>query len=310
MRPLRDIGLAIGVLLLAVPAWSMSTRDVFDLLEAGVGEDVILKQMDAESASFQLETDDILALRRAGATDRLLRAMIDSGDTRRSEREAYEAQRSREADGKVETYREYDEYETPGDDWSSGYYDLDRSYRVQYVYDPFGYYWCAAPSYFVYYYPFRSWDVGFYYAGWHHWRWWGWNGYWPSYYRNYCDSYYWHNHHHTYYHHQEYGNDVRYRSRYDRVARDKGGDYGTHGSDSRSKVTRSRSGSRSIEADRSRSQPSTRSRDRTIDRQRENSRSRSEVRAPRTTSRSQSSPSTRSQSSSPSRPSRDRSRSR
>ncbi|MEZ4648875.1 MAG: hypothetical protein R3E97_08825 [Candidatus Eisenbacteria bacterium] len=294
MRPLRDIGLAIGALFLAVPAWSMTTRDVFDLLEAGVGEDVILQQMAAESASFYLETDDILALRRAGATDHLLRTMIESGDTRRSEREAYEARRSREEDEGVRRYRESeDDYGSPGDDWSAGYYDVDRDLRVQFVYDPFGYYWCATPSYFVYYYPFRTWDIGFYYAGWHHWRWWGWGGYWPSYYRSYCDSYYWHNHHHTYYHQQQYGNDVRYRSRYDRVARDKGGEYGTHRVDGRDRVTRSRSSdvdrtrtSRGSEVDRTRTQPSTRSRDRSVDRQKENGRSRSEISPPRSTDRS------------------------
>ena len=290
MRPNRGIWLLLLLVLAAAPASAMDLDDVFALLNAGVGEDVILDQMESESASFLLETDDILALRRSGASDQLLRAMIESGDTRRAEREA-----EREAGG----------------DWTEDYYAVDRDLRVEIAYDPFGYHWYASPSYFVYYYPFRTWDVGCYYAGWYHWRWWGWNGYWPSYYRNYCDSYSWQHHHQPYYHSQnqgDYRDNVRYRSRYDRAADGKPL-HDRSRTEVRDRVTRSRS-PRDADLGRTRTRSDApASRTRSVDRPRQSDRSRGREVTPRPSDRGRSTPSQPSRTRTPSSPDRSNDRS-
>ena len=126
----------------ATPALSMDLDDVSALLEAGVGEEIILQQMETEDAVFRLSTEDILDLKDAGASDRLIKEMLDRSDTDRS-----------------------------GEDWTRDYYDYGG---LRMAYDPFAYNWYASPFYFTYYYPFRYWDLGFYYAGWYSTSWWGW----------------------------------------------------------------------------------------------------------------------------------------
>lgn len=267
-------------------ARAMDLEDVFALLHSGVGEAVILEQMEAEGAVFVLETEEILALKDAGASDRLLRAMIESGDVRREERRAYEER---------QTYGREDA------DWTDGYYDVDRALRVDLVYDPFGYHWYASPTYFVYYYPFRTWDFGFYFAGWHHWRWWGWDGYWPTYYRRYCDWHYYHAHHHHYYDH----NDGRYRDRVDRAWTRSPRD-GRDRHDAPGRIERERKQSPYRELDRSRdrrrSDPPARD-GRAWDRTRRSEPS-GRIEAPRSPSRDRSTPS---RPSTPRNPGRDRS---
>lgn len=153
-----------AVLLTASVATAMEFDDVMELLRAGVGEDIILAQVEAEDAEFNLDTDSIVALKQAGASDDLIRELIAARD-----------------DGR----------RSPDDsDWRDGYYGNDYYGRsrvaVSIGYDPFGYYWSSSPYYFAYYYPYRCVDFGFYYAGWYNRGWWGWDGYWPSYYRDYC----------------------------------------------------------------------------------------------------------------------------
>jgi hypothetical protein len=260
------LGVALGAACGAGPAVAMELADVQALLEAGVGEDVILGQMEAEGARFQLETADILELRHAGASDHLLRAMIESGDTRRAEREAARAEEERAA--REARLAEVERIEVEPDDWTRDYYGVDRELRIDFVYDPFGYYWYACPSYFVYYYPFRTWDIGVYFAGWHHWRWWGWDGYWCSYYRDYCDDWYWRRHHRPYYHDGWNGHDedVRYRGRADRGPETKATRSRTPGDDldRRDRVSRSRSGD-AVRTDRGRTRGDAPERDRTSD---------------------------------------------
>lgn len=146
--------------LTAAPALGMSVDDVIDLLDAGVGEAVILDQMESQDARFQLTTDDLILLKRAGATDTLLQAMI-----------AREAPRGKQ---------EYTQ------DWTRSYYE-PSGIRVSVYYDPFGYHWYSWPYYFTYYYPFWWGDCGFYYAGWwsHAWCGWGHRTTW------YWDRYHW-----------------------------------------------------------------------------------------------------------------------
>jgi len=146
--------------LAAVTAHAMTVYDIVDLLEAGVGEAVILDQIEAEDASFRLSTEDLITLKRAGASDELLQAMIA-------------------LDG--------EKPEAPSRDWTRAYHQ--PSYiRVNLYYDPFGYHWYGWPYYFAYYYPFRWSDCGFYHAGWWSRSWCGWG---PAA-RWYWDRYHWH----------------------------------------------------------------------------------------------------------------------
>jgi hypothetical protein len=169
MRRYPAVLLAAAALLLvlAAPALALSVNDVLDMLDARVSEEVILDQIEHEGAVFDLTTDDILDLKRAGASDYLIKEMILT-DERAPNQDT--------------------------EDWTSGYYDnLYGGYdsaRLRIVYDPFGYYWYSSPFYFAYYYPFSTCDFGFYYAGWYNSGWWGWNGRWTSYYWNRWHDYY------------------------------------------------------------------------------------------------------------------------
>ncbi|MEZ4655154.1 MAG: hypothetical protein R3E12_16560 [Candidatus Eisenbacteria bacterium] len=116
--------LMLALFALASPAWAMSVSDVLDLLRAGVSESVILDQVDAEDARFQLDTEDILALKNMGASDDLVRALIATGD---------------------------DGDERDDADWTDDYYANDyyrsqpSSVTLSFAYDPFGYYWYCSP---------------------------------------------------------------------------------------------------------------------------------------------------------------------
>lgn len=140
--------------LLSVPAaygrdHRMELSDVRALLEAGVGEDVILAQMIREHARFELSTEDILDLKRLGASDRLIEELIESDPER-----------------------------DPGDQRLDT--DYDRAYRsdveFRFYYDPFGYRWYGWPNSYAYYWPSRWYNVaaycgGYWDRGWCDWTW-------------------------------------------------------------------------------------------------------------------------------------------
>ncbi len=54
----------------------MTINDVIALSQDSVSDDVIISQMEATDAYFRLSTDDIVALRKAGVTDKVINAMI------------------------------------------------------------------------------------------------------------------------------------------------------------------------------------------------------------------------------------------
>jgi hypothetical protein len=189
------------MLAIATPASAMTIDDVLELLQAGVNEAVILDQVEAEDARFRLETEDILALKNLGASDDLVRALIATADE-----------------------SEYD-----GGTWSDDYYSNDYYYRparssvsLSFSYDPFGYYWYCSPYYYGYYYPFRTINFGWYYGGCLSRSWWGWHGYWPTYYRDYCAVRYPHSYHHYYHGHYDRHDFDGSRTRHAYVDRDTG----------------------------------------------------------------------------------------
>jgi uncharacterized membrane protein YgcG len=63
----------------ALAAEPMRVQDVLDLLEAGVGERVIIAQIEASGSDFRLETSDIVRLQEMGVGERIIEAMIRSG---------------------------------------------------------------------------------------------------------------------------------------------------------------------------------------------------------------------------------------
>ncbi len=65
-------------LLLAAPALGASPEDVSRMAKARVSDEVILAQIQADGSSFELSTDQILALKEAGVSDRVLKAMIET----------------------------------------------------------------------------------------------------------------------------------------------------------------------------------------------------------------------------------------
>jgi hypothetical protein len=170
-HPIRPVALAalfLGLLGWTASAPALTVRDVLDLLDAGVGEEVILEQMVADGSVFHLTVDGILGLKDAGASDALISEMIATGKD-----------------------REYHSGDGIYDSYSYGYGDYEsyRPYNVSIYYDPFGYYWYPSPYYFSYYAPFSYFDFGFYWGGS---IWWDW-AYWGSRYSYYAydAGYYW-----------------------------------------------------------------------------------------------------------------------
>jgi hypothetical protein len=58
----------------------MTVADVLRLLKVHIGEEVIIEQIDATRSIFTLSTEDLVELKKAGASDRLLRVMIRTGE--------------------------------------------------------------------------------------------------------------------------------------------------------------------------------------------------------------------------------------
>src|SRR5687767_12695599 len=74
--------LPIALLLAAlVPSLvsAMTIQDVVKLSDSDVGDDVIISQIEASGEVFTLTVDDILALKKAGVSDRVISFMINTG---------------------------------------------------------------------------------------------------------------------------------------------------------------------------------------------------------------------------------------
>jgi len=135
------IGTALLGLLLASPAPAVDLNDILRMLDAGVGEEVVLKVVDSDRTEFTLTSDDLIDLKEAGASDWLLKELLD-----RSEEPVQVIDRS--------------------------YRVIEPSYSsltIGYIYDPFDYYFITWPYYYAYYSPFRfSWNWWYYGGPVHH----------------------------------------------------------------------------------------------------------------------------------------------
>jgi len=55
---------------------SLTVADVAKLLESGIGEDIVIAKVKQEGKAFDLSTDDLIELKKAGATSAVLKAMM------------------------------------------------------------------------------------------------------------------------------------------------------------------------------------------------------------------------------------------
>jgi curli biogenesis system outer membrane secretion channel CsgG len=63
----------------AEPAWSV--KSVLDLLSGGMSEDFIIGQVKQKKTAFSLTTEQMLAIKKAGGTERLITTMMDPSST-------------------------------------------------------------------------------------------------------------------------------------------------------------------------------------------------------------------------------------
>lgn len=74
---MRTILIVVVLFLLAVgPAAALDVAEIRDLLGAGVDEDILREQIEADGSTFRLDADDLMALHKAGASTGFLRFLI------------------------------------------------------------------------------------------------------------------------------------------------------------------------------------------------------------------------------------------
>ena len=84
---LKWLGSAVLVMALAAvcSAQTALTNDaIIKMVKAGLGEDIVLSSIKAQPGNYTTGADDLIALKKAGVTDKIIAAMIakaDSGDT-------------------------------------------------------------------------------------------------------------------------------------------------------------------------------------------------------------------------------------
>lgn len=61
------------------PAPSLTVDDICRLVQAGISEDLIIAKLRKNGKAFDLSTDELLKLKKAGVTDRILNVMMDPG---------------------------------------------------------------------------------------------------------------------------------------------------------------------------------------------------------------------------------------
>ena len=132
------IGTALLAAFLAAPVLAVGLDDVIQMLDAGVGEEVILKVIDADNEHFVITSEDLIDLKQAGASDWFLKEILD---------------RSEQSDR----------------NWEDSYHSIEPYYpsygSMRLIYDPFDYYFVYWPYYYSYVSPFRFCWNWWYYGG-------------------------------------------------------------------------------------------------------------------------------------------------
>ena len=57
---------------------AMLVEDIINMTEAGVGKDVIIRQIEVTRSRFELDADQIVMLKKAGVDDEVIEAMIET----------------------------------------------------------------------------------------------------------------------------------------------------------------------------------------------------------------------------------------
>jgi hypothetical protein len=87
----------------------LTLEDVLHLLEAGVGTPVVMRQIDATDSRFDLGVDDLVRLKRAGADDILLEALLSRSAAPEPARPPADAGPPAAVDG-IRVYRTHTEH--------------------------------------------------------------------------------------------------------------------------------------------------------------------------------------------------------
>jgi hypothetical protein len=61
------------------PATTLTVEDIGRLVQAGLSEDLIIAKLRKNGKAFDLSTDELLSLKKAGVSDRILNVMMDPG---------------------------------------------------------------------------------------------------------------------------------------------------------------------------------------------------------------------------------------
>jgi hypothetical protein len=61
----------------------LTNKNIIDLTNAGLGNDVIISQINASAGKFTLTTNDIIALKKSKVTDEVITAMINKGGSKK-----------------------------------------------------------------------------------------------------------------------------------------------------------------------------------------------------------------------------------
>lgn len=72
----------------------LTQADIISMVKAGVGDEEIIKRIDATGTVFRLGSDDVVMLRKEGVSDRLVNYMLDTY----TRAVAYEERRRAESD--------------------------------------------------------------------------------------------------------------------------------------------------------------------------------------------------------------------
>ena len=70
---------ALLIVIAATPASAVTIRDLLNLKNAGLSDDILIALMESDGSVFYLTADEVISLRRQGLSERVLLAMIETG---------------------------------------------------------------------------------------------------------------------------------------------------------------------------------------------------------------------------------------
>ena len=132
---------------------AMTIAEVTLLSQSGVGDEVVLSQIDASNQIFTLTVDDILELKKSGVSDRVITYMINTG---KNDKEVAPVEAAAQSPAQESTIN----YQGGLDGYDQGYHVGSANLYLSWGWG--GYYSSYWPGYHGYYYP--SYWCGSYYS--------------------------------------------------------------------------------------------------------------------------------------------------